>query len=867
MVTLACRRKEGKSMPRSVVLWNDYKGSQEVINLENARLAQETINSNISTWNLAGSSVQQNVEYNGVNITPANGILVNTTNNAIKLNANLGIEIYNNKSADTDKRVFYVDTNGNVNLKGNIIMQGGSIQWNSVTAPDYSKIQGTKPPTDANNTYNELLNNNNIKGLFYNNNGKLELVADAITTGTMDAAKVTIKNLDVAMATITNLNVSAQQLLHETAFDFVNPKYWTASAKEVWTVDITRKFYSSNSLKVETSGLTADAWKGVFSEFVPAREGESFTVSYNIFCDDITTIDNNAYMYYEFFDETTRVGTAIKSIVPTENNKWVYSTVTAKAPANTVKVRIRFHLVKNGRFWLARPMLQRGSMATQWQLHTDEDIAAGAITADKIAAQSISVEHLTVSAGERGLIGHYFKNRTFGNYGGQQLDPMINFDWGSGGPAIIAPIVDNFSIRWQGFIYSKVRGTYTFSFTVDDGVILTLGTTVIVNSPTWVSGDRVGTVTLEADTWTPITIEYNEGVSTATCIMKWKQPGDTAYTVVPPEVLRPGMTKFDGGTITTGKIKAELIQIGPDSMFEEGYDPATPNALIYDPYFDRGLLFWSNSYEGQTIPSLVPKQGNGYNVIAGIGQKGGSVMEIKGASQWVFSKNVIPIEVNRIYRMRFRVRQMVTNGVGNNNVYAGVATLDGNYKNINTGQGNHRYFCVGGASMKVEDGWRLFEGIITGTGDTHQFFRPGTVYVRPMFLVNYQGDANGVAQVDMIEFADITAEMAPKGLTFSSTPNGTEERYLLHGFDANGQPDQSRDGFIFLNGLNTPVQKGYLQPGGQKGYLCYDTGNKNWYVMNMDNNQAWKKYNVGVAEHGAAATPSSRYYFLGYFGD
>ena len=857
-------------MPRSVVLWNGQKTSQEVLNLENARIAKDTIDSNINTWN---NAVQQDKPsaYNGVRIN-SDGILIasNLASGAvgIKLNAAVGIEIYNNGTAETDKRVFFVDTNGNINLKGNITMLGGNIEWNNVTAPDYSKIKGG-PPTDANNTYSELLNNGNIRG-FKNVNGKLEIVADAITSGTLNAGAVKIINLDAALVTAGSIDVSAQQLLHETNYDFVNPVYWTASAPSLgtWNVDITRKYYTSNSIKIETPSTTAtDIWWGMFSEFVSASAGESFTFSINAFVEDKTLLGQGANFEIEWYNATTRIGTSTKSMVPSANNTWEYFTVTGKAPANTVKCRARFYVVRTGKIWAARPMLQRGNFATQWQLHTDEDIAVGAITAEKIAAGSVSVEHLTVSAGERGLLGHYFKNRTFGDYAGQLLDPAINFNWGSGGPGFLGGQTDNFSIRWQGFIYSKVRGDYTFSFTVDDGVILKLGTTVVINSPTWVSGDRIGTVTLEADTWTPITVEYNEGVSTATCIMKWKKPGDTAYTVVPPEVLRPGMTTFDGGTITTGKIKAELLQIGPDSLFEEGYNPADANSSIYDPYFDKGLLFWSNSYDGKTVSSLVSKQGNGYNVIAGQGQKGGSVMEIKGASQWVYSKNPIPVEVNRTYRMRFRVRQMVANSIGNNSVYAGVATLDGNYKNISTGQGNHRYFCVGGTPIKVEEGWRLFEGIITGTGDTHQFFRPGTVYVRPMFLVNYQGDANGVAQVDMVEFTDITAEIAPKGLAFTSTPNGTTERYTLHGFDANGKPDVERDGFILLNGTNVTVKKGFLQPNNNKGYLAYDTTLNSWYVVNMDNNQVWKKYNGAVTENGATITLSSRYIFLGYFGD
>lgn len=859
-------------MPRSVVLWNGQKTSQEVLNLENARIAKDTIDSNINTWN---NAVQQDKPsaYNGVRIN-SDGILIasNLASGAvgIKLNAAVGIEIYNNGTTETDKRVFFVDTNGNINLKGNITMLGGNIEWNNVAAPDYSKIKGG-PPTDANNTYSELLNNGSIRG-FKNINGRLEITADGITSGTLDAGKVTIKNLDAALISAGNINVSAQQLLHETNYDFVNPIYWTASAPNLgtWSVDITKKYYTSNSIKIETPTTTAtDIWWGMFSEFVSASEGESFTFSINTFVDDRTLVTQGANFEIEWYNATTRIATSTKSMVPSVNNTWEYFTVTGKAPAGTVKCRARYYIVRKGHIWAARPMLQRGSFATQWQLHTDEDIAVGAITAEKIAAGSVSVEHLTVSAGERGLLGHYFKNRTFGDYAGQLLDPAINFNWGTGGPGFLNGQVDNFSIRWQGFIYSKIRGDYNFSFTVDDGIVLKLGTTTVINSPTWVSGDRTGTVTLEADTWTPITVEYNEGVSSAMCIMKWKKPGDTAYAVVPPEVLRPGMTTFDGGTITTGKIKAELLQIGPDSLFEEGYNPADANSSIYDPYFDKGLLFWSNSYDGKIVPSLVAKQGNGYNVIAGQGQKGGSVMEVKGVSQWVYSKNAIPVETNRMYRMRFRVRQTVAPPNGISGVYAGVATLDGNYKNITGGAGNHRYFAAGNVPIKVEEGWRIFEGVITGVGDTAPFFRPGTVYVRPMFIVNQGGDAGSmpVAQVDMIEFTDITAEMAPKGLAFSSTPNGTIERYTLHGFDANGQPDVERDGFILLNGVNVTVKKGYLQPNNNKGYLAYDTTLKSWYVVNMDNNQVWRKYNGAATENAATITLSSRYIFLGYFGD
>ncbi len=41
------------------------------------------------------------------------------------------------------------DANGNATIKGNIIMDDGSISWADITAPSYSQITGSKPPTDA----------------------------------------------------------------------------------------------------------------------------------------------------------------------------------------------------------------------------------------------------------------------------------------------------------------------------------------------------------------------------------------------------------------------------------------------------------------------------------------------------------------------------------------------------------------------------------------------------------------------------------------------------------------------------------------------------------------------------------------------
>jgi hypothetical protein len=87
--------------------------------------------------------------------------------------------------------------------------------------------------------------------------------------------------------------------------------------------------------------------------------------------------------------------------------------------------------------------------------------------------------------------------------------------------------------------------------------------------------------------------------------------------------------------------------------------------------------------------------------------------------------------------------------------YAGVVTLDNNFANITGGAGWNRYFTAGAVLIQESDGWQTFRGTITGVGDLHQNFRAGTAYVRPVFIVNYQG-GDGICQVDFADFKDIT---------------------------------------------------------------------------------------------------------------
>ncbi|MCW7553648.1 phage tail protein I [Endozoicomonas gorgoniicola] len=148
-----------------------------------------------------------------------------------------------------------------------------------------------------------------------------------------------------------------------------------------------------------------------------------------------------------------------------------------------------------------------------------------------------------------------------------------------------------------------------------------------------------------------------------------------------------------------------------------------------------------------------------------------------GDDVWLFCGQAIPVQTSRVYRVRFKVRQTVDNS-GSDRVYAGVATLDKDFNALTGGPGFNRYCCVVGRSITTADGWQVFEGEITGEGNAnHNQFRPDTAYIRPMFIVNYNG-GTGTAQVAELECWDLfeNRQLVPNP-RFENGKQGWSTRY------------------------------------------------------------------------------------------
>lgn len=206
------------------------------------------------------------------------------------------------------------------------------------------------------------------------------------------------------------------------------------------------------------------------------------------------------------------------------------------------------------------------------------------------------------------------------------------------------------------------------------------------------------------------------------------------------------ITNMNASNINAGLLKAQYVEIGASSTFEDGYDPQPIISQFMDKGFVFGNKYWSNSVEGEIVESAT----QGTVVESAEAQSGPNVVQITGYSEY-YTKNAIPIDPSRTYRVTFRVRQTVdATTAGNSSVYAGVACLDANYASL-----GNSYSGATVSEVMVADGWQTFTGLISGEGTTADTFKAGTNFVRPMFIVNYPS-GDGTVEVDMLNFEDIT---------------------------------------------------------------------------------------------------------------
>ena len=152
--------------------------------------------------------------------------------------------------------------------------------------PSYLELSGTKPPTDADNTFSRLLAGTDINGFYPDENGNLyinatyiktgQLNASLIKTGTLDANYIDVVNLNadaISTGTLTGVSIDVDRdvsvgsllvMRYDTALDksarIIFRDAWEErnySGYSGWSANI-HKANNSDALKIEAMGISLE---------------------------------------------------------------------------------------------------------------------------------------------------------------------------------------------------------------------------------------------------------------------------------------------------------------------------------------------------------------------------------------------------------------------------------------------------------------------------------------------------------------------------------------------------------------------------------------------------------------------------------
>ncbi|PEY59475.1 phage tail spike protein [Bacillus cereus] len=237
-----------------------------------------------------------------------------------------------------------------------------------------------------------------------------------------EALKLTMKKKDVedyvgGLGTVNELRDADFKLGQKYWF-------WNSGNGATGSVDTNLKYKGMKTFSITATGQTQDRWWGLTSQFIECQVNEEFVASGYFNTDGKTPIDSGgAFIEIEWWtaDKKTRIKTA-RTNIKVVNHTWVGAVCSDKAPTNASFVRWRYYVTRNGRLWCAAPMLQRGTIATEFWLHpkdqTDvdkmlEDIA-NRVATEKYNQKVTELER-SIGANEKGITIVSGKQETFIN--------------------------------------------------------------------------------------------------------------------------------------------------------------------------------------------------------------------------------------------------------------------------------------------------------------------------------------------------------------------------------------------------------------------------------------------------------------------
>jgi hypothetical protein len=138
-----------------------------------------------------------------------------------------------------------------------------------------------------------------------------------------------------------------------------------------------------------------------------------------------------------------------------------------------------------------------------------------------------------------GLLAQYFQNTTSTGWDWRRIDPVVNFDWGTGSPG--GPTPAAFSTLWSGQVQGLTSEQYTFRVTTRGGVKLAVGGTTIIDNLAHNSAAPealTGTFNLTRGAKAAIALEFRDNAGYAAITLGWSS-ASVSYGLIPQTQLYP----------------------------------------------------------------------------------------------------------------------------------------------------------------------------------------------------------------------------------------------------------------------------------------------------------------------------------------
>lgn len=258
------------------------------------------------------------------------------------------------------------------------------------------------------------------------------------------------------------------------------------------------------------------------------------------------------------------------------------------------------------------PTVTRTSTATMTASRTSTATVTATASQTRTPTPTATATQTPISSGGTGLTGEYFDNMDLTNLRTTRLDPIVDFDWGTGAPASNVG-AETFSVRWTGQVVPQFTQTYTFYTVSDDGVRLWVnGQQLIDNWNDYAPTENRGSIALVARQPVDIRLEYYDNGFGAVVQLLWSSSSQPRQ-VIPQSQLFPRTPSPTSTATATATTVAGGSGTGLTGQYFDNIDFTNLRATRVDSVIDfdwarnapvsgMGADTFSVRWTGQIVP-------------------------------------------------------------------------------------------------------------------------------------------------------------------------------------------------------------------------------------------------------------------------